>query len=105
MSEEYVTKSGKVLTDDNLEDLADEAEQGYEVTHLTGVVTPPLPGMPEPMKPTAYTTAIGQVLTALDETKVRLSDLRRMRDDINAEIKVLVADEELLERMYKIKKK
>lgn len=30
----YVTKTGKVLTDEDLEKLADEAERGYDVSHL-----------------------------------------------------------------------
>jgi hypothetical protein len=29
-----VTKTGKVLTDEDIEALADEAEQGYDVSHL-----------------------------------------------------------------------
>jgi len=105
MSEEYVTKSGKVLTDKDLEALADEAEKGYEVSALLGVVETPLPGMPEPMKVTAYTSAIDQVHMALDQTQERLTELRKQREDINAEIKVLVAEEDLLERMSKIRKK
>lgn len=31
---EFVTKSGRVLTEGDIEDLADEAERGYDVTHL-----------------------------------------------------------------------
>lgn len=31
---EYVTQSGKVLTDDDLQDFADEAERGYDVSGL-----------------------------------------------------------------------
>jgi hypothetical protein len=30
----WVTKSGKVLTDEDIQALADEAEQGYDVSHL-----------------------------------------------------------------------
>lgn len=30
----YRTKTGRVLTDADLETLADEAEQGYDVSHL-----------------------------------------------------------------------
>lgn len=30
----YRTKTGKVLTDADLEALADEAERGYDVSHL-----------------------------------------------------------------------
>jgi hypothetical protein len=33
--EPYVTKTGKVLSDQEIEDLADEAEQGYDVSRLT----------------------------------------------------------------------
>ena len=32
--QEYVTKSGRVLTDDDLQDLADEAARGYDVESL-----------------------------------------------------------------------
>jgi len=103
-TEQFVTKSGKVLTDEDLEALADEAEQGYDVTSLQGVVQP-LPGMPTPFMPTAYVSAMDRVLVALEETENRLSELRKERDVINAEIKVLVEEQELLERMAKIKKK
>ena len=34
MTEEYRTKSGKVLTDAEIQELADEAEKGYDVEHL-----------------------------------------------------------------------
>ena len=33
---EYRTKTGKVLTDADIEALADEAERGYDVSHLIG---------------------------------------------------------------------
>jgi hypothetical protein len=33
---QLVTKSGKVLTDADIEALADEAERGYDVSHLVG---------------------------------------------------------------------
>lgn len=36
MTEKYVTKSGKVLTDADIEAFADEAERGYDVSHLVG---------------------------------------------------------------------
>jgi hypothetical protein len=36
ISEEYVTKSGRVLTDADIQELADEAERGYDVSHLMG---------------------------------------------------------------------
>ena len=32
----YVTKTGKVLTDADIQALADEAERGYDVSHLIG---------------------------------------------------------------------
>lgn len=32
----YVTKTGKVLTEADIEALADEAERGYDVEHLRG---------------------------------------------------------------------
>lgn len=32
--EEYRTKSGKILTDVDIEKLADEAEEGYDIEHL-----------------------------------------------------------------------
>jgi NAD-dependent SIR2 family protein deacetylase len=36
MDEPYVTKTGKVLSDADIQALADEAEQGYDVSHLKG---------------------------------------------------------------------
>lgn len=33
---EYRTPSGKILTDADIERLADEAEAGYDVSHLIG---------------------------------------------------------------------
>lgn len=32
----HVTRTGKVLTDTDIQNLADEAERGYDVSHLTG---------------------------------------------------------------------
>jgi predicted DNA-binding transcriptional regulator YafY len=43
--DEYVTKTGRVLTDADFEALADEAERGYDVSHLDPadqVVPPPV---------------------------------------------------------------
>ena len=33
---DYRTKTGKILTDDDIQALADEAEAGYDVSHLMG---------------------------------------------------------------------
>lgn len=30
----FVTKTGRVLTDEEIEELADEAERGYDLSHL-----------------------------------------------------------------------
>jgi hypothetical protein len=37
VSEEYVTDSGKVLTDEDIQALADEAEKGYDIDKLEPV--------------------------------------------------------------------
>jgi len=65
-----------------------------------------LPGMPQPPveRGGRYEEVQETVAKALDATQQRLRDLRAQRDDINAEIKLLVAEEELLERMARIKK-
>lgn len=34
MDEPLVTRSGRTMTDDEVEALADEAERGYDVSHL-----------------------------------------------------------------------
>ena len=77
------------------------------VTSLTGVVEPPLPGMPEVIidQPSAYEDARDRVQVALGMTEQRLADLRRARAVINEEIKALVDEQELLGRMAKITKK
>lgn len=67
----------------------------------------PLPGMPEVPAETSGTfdevkETVGRALTA---TKDRLRELRKQREDINAEIKLLVDEEDLLMRMAKVKKK
>jgi hypothetical protein len=76
-------------------------------TEGEGVEEMALPGMPEPPveRGGKYEEVQETVSKALHATKQRLHDLRRQREDINAEIKLLVAEEELLERMTKIKAK
>jgi hypothetical protein len=64
---------------------------------LTGVVTPA-------SETTAYEDAMGRVNIALAMTQERLRDLRRTRDEINVEIKHLVDEEDLLERMSRVRK-
>lgn len=44
MSEQtFTTKSGRVLTDADIWKLSDEAERGYDVSHLVGKPSLPLP--------------------------------------------------------------
>ena len=77
---------------------------------LLGVVEPqemPLPGMPEPPADrdgTPYEDARNKVVQALGLTQERLRQLRGQRDEINVEIKQLVSDEELLERMTRVRR-
>lgn len=60
-----------------------------------------LPGMPR--KPdTPYADAHAEVTNALDRTKRRLQALRDQRATINAEIRELVEQEELLTRMSRV---
>jgi hypothetical protein len=75
-------------------------------TEGEGVEEVALPGMPQPPieRGGKYEEVQETVAKALDATKNRLRDLRQQREDINAEIKLLVAEEELLERMTKIKR-
>src|SRR5262245_52909524 len=53
----------------------------------------------------AYDSAIDFVNDSLVKTKQRLADLRKQREGINDEIRDLVADEELLERMARVARK
>jgi cell division protein FtsB len=75
-------------------------------TEGEGVEEMALPGMPEPPieRGGKYEEVQETVAKALHATKQRLHDLRKQREDINAEIKLLVDEHELLERMTKIKK-
>jgi hypothetical protein len=41
IGETYKTKSGKVLTDEDIQALADEAEEGYDIEHLKPMPTTP----------------------------------------------------------------
>ena len=59
----------------------------------------------DPGNPSAYERARSEVLTALSRTEDRLADLRKQRDEINAEIKSLVTEQDLLQRMSKIQSK
>ena len=55
-------------------------------------------------EPRAYETARDNAVMALGKTQERLRELRQQREEINAEIKTLVDDEELLTRMTRVKK-
>ena len=66
---------------------------------------PELPDMPKAVSSDAYERARAGVSASLAEVQTRLKELRAQRDEINAEIKTLVAEEELLERMERIKPK
>jgi hypothetical protein len=66
----------------------------------------PLPGMEPPQEVlTPYDGARKAVAFALTLTRDRLRELRANRDEINAEIKMLVAEEQLLTRMAKVQEK
>lgn len=88
-------------------DLESGPDEEGEATSLQGVVEPTLPGMPEVIidQPSAYEDAFDRVQVALGMTEKRLVELRLARSEINDEIKLLVEEQELLERMAKIKKK
>jgi hypothetical protein len=98
------TKTGKVLADADIQALADEAESGYDVSHLLGVVEPRLPGMPpeQDRETRPYEEARDKLTIAHGMTVERLRELRKRREEINAEIKLLVDEEELLTRMLRI---
>jgi hypothetical protein len=65
-----------------------------------------LPGMPAAVEPGGKFHEVQETVTrALAATRDRLRELRKQREEINAEIKHLVDEEELLERMSKVKKK
>lgn len=72
---------------------------------LLGVVEPQLPDMPLDRDPSAYNDAMSRVQIALAMTQQRLAELRKQREEINAEIKLLVSEEELLERMTRVQRK
>ena len=80
--------------------MADEAE----TRSLIGVVEPALPGMPEEAKDRAFDLARQAVETSLGTVRTQLKALRTTRDETNAEIKRLVAEEDLLERMAKVRR-
>jgi len=65
---------------------------------------PELPDMPKVVRSDAYERARESVTASLDEVRTRLKELRAQRDEINAEIKQLVSEEELLERMSRIRR-
>lgn len=75
--------------------LADAAENPT----LLGVVTPPPDRDGRP-----FEDAHNMAVQALQLTRQRLRDLRERRGEINAEIKQLVTDEELLNRMTRVRK-
>lgn len=61
--------------------------------------------LPRDRDETAYERARNVVSMSLSLTEERLRELRKKRDEINAEIKVLVNEESLLQRMSKIEAK
>ena len=98
----------KVLSDSDIQALADEAEQGYDASALLGVVKPmELPGMPhlQDREARPYEEARDKLALALELTTAGLEDLRGQRAEINAEIKLLVEEEELLTRMLRVARK
>lgn len=100
----FVTSTGKVLADADIQALADEAERGYDVSHLLGVVNPPEVTPPD-RDARPYEEARDQLAMAQEITQANLRQLRQQREDINAEIKLLVEEEELLTRMLRIARK
>jgi len=92
-----MSETPRVLTDDDIQALVADAEA--VPASLTGVVTPP------EREGTAYEAARHHLDTAAEVTKARLVRLRADRETINAEIKLLVEEEELLSRMLRIARK
>lgn len=79
------------------------SDEGDDVKIVEDV---PLPGMEPPqVAATPYAGAREAVKFALTITRDRLKELRANRDEINAEIKMLVAEELLLQRMAKVQEK
>lgn len=75
------------------------SEPGDERVHEE----PQLPGMPpDPKVLTPYERAAEGVGQALALTKERLTMLRKQRDEINDEVRDLVAEEIMLERMARL---
>lgn len=86
---------------------AELAEQ-YEAQPavLQGVVSPPTPGAvqrTEPGELSQYGSAVEQAKQSLAAVRERLAYLRLHRGEVNAEIRQLVIEEELLDRMSKIR--
>jgi len=74
---------------------------------LLGVVRPVSYIEPEgeqDREPRPFETARGNAVQALALTRERLAHLRKQRDEINGEIKTLVEDEDLLDRMTRVRK-
>jgi hypothetical protein len=69
---------------------------------LTGVVMPP---DDQDREERIYERARNATIQALELTREQLRDLRKQREDLNAEIKLLVDEEELLARMARIKRR
>jgi uncharacterized coiled-coil DUF342 family protein len=68
----------------------------------------PLPGMPElpeDQEARVYERTRDAVIQARDVTMDRLRALRKQREELNAEIKLLVDEADLLDRMSRVKKK
>ena len=67
---------------------------------LDGMPKQPLPG--EDREEREFETARNTISLALDRARGRLIELRAHRADVNAEIKLLVDETELLDRMWRI---
>lgn len=72
---------------------------------MTGAVSPEAVSyMESDREGRPFEDAHGNAVQALARTQERLSQLRKQRGEINAEIKTLVDDEVLLNRMVQVRK-
>jgi hypothetical protein len=89
------------MSESDIQALADQAE-----IDALGVVGVPEPfEVPQDREQRPYEWARDTVGVAQDQARARLIALRAQRDEINAEIKLLVDEVDLLDRMYAIAKK
>lgn len=92
--------------------MSTDADETPEVPEdsLTGVIRPVSYIVPEGEEDetddvqSPFERAKAEAESALIMTRERLAELRKMREVINAEIKQLVDEEDLLSRMTKVKK-